>query len=121
MNVELLRKVQAAIRNDPQLFDMGKYFKKEKCGTVCCIAGHALVVSGSDHRSEYNAARKAANVLDINFEAALTLFHVTDWPDKLKWHYHAAQTQDERVEIACKAIDLFIENGGRFLNTEQPK
>lgn len=47
MNTELLQRVKAAILAEPESFDMALYFDESEnspCGTVACIAGHALAI-----------------------------------------------------------------------------
>ena len=48
MNVELLKKIQAAILQEPRRIDMGPLIQPVKgqhaCGTTACIAGWALVL-----------------------------------------------------------------------------
>src|SRR5262245_12565576 len=52
MNSELARKIVEKITADPASYDQetwGTYKKLEgtgECGTVCCVAGHACVLSG---------------------------------------------------------------------------
>ena len=45
MNVDKLRQVVESLT--PQEFVMERYADEGPCGTVCCIAGHALLLDGA--------------------------------------------------------------------------
>lgn len=57
----------------PEQFDMAEW-----CGTACCIAGHAIALSGKqwDHSvdDQLPPSRIAANWLDIDYGTAQQLF-----------------------------------------------
>ncbi len=93
MNVELMNKVREAILDNPRRVDMGDFcYSKEKCGTVGCIAGWAMILSGikpsfikAGDFSPHNVGRDLLNISD---EQAHKLFYVNSWP----W-------QDIRIEL----------------------
>ena len=47
-NITLLRAVLKQIDEHPETWDQEHYIRKTDCGTACCIAGHAIVLSGHD-------------------------------------------------------------------------
>lgn len=49
-NAELGRKVVDIIDTQPELFDMGTWASEAACGTVACLAGHVLLLSGYKFR-----------------------------------------------------------------------
>lgn len=61
MNVPLLRKVQAAILEEPKRLDMGSWAYRTdhvdngpKCGTVACIAGWAIILNKTDKPARFS-------------------------------------------------------------------
>lgn len=104
MNEDLLRKVQAKIRAEPESLDMGEF-----CGTVCCIAGHACLISG--HRGPRKLA--AIRILEIDDEMAARLFFTPGWPKSFRDRYYFARTKTAEAQITCDRIDHFIATEGR--------
>lgn len=128
MNVELLLKVKEAILNNPEGFQMGKYFKQPennkirdyglewetRCGTACCIGGHAISLSGTERplREEkyipgeiYEIAKRALGLTD---EQAGKLFYTAHWPVDLYREFSYSKSITKRAQIAAEVIDRFI-------------
>lgn len=88
MNVELMNKVIARIEAHPESFSMVDYIKTTDCGTVACVAGHALLLSGyyvDEHGHLFNPHatfgsffNTAADLLDLSDDEAQFLFYNFD-------------------------------------------
>lgn len=59
-NLPLLRKVLDHIDKFPEQWDQGWWGRKSACGTVCCLAGWACILSG--HELEFGECRTIAHV-----------------------------------------------------------
>lgn len=121
MNTELLLKVKAAILAEPRKFVMEDYIAIDPaspCGTVCCIAGHAIAIdrnwpslkTGLKSDISFFAAGKEA--LQISSIQACYLFDLCDWPEDLLERYKFSETAQERAQIAAERIDCFISTNG---------
>lgn len=109
LNVELLRRVQRHIRREPESFDMLFWIFERGCGTVACIGGWAVLLSGGTHSSGIERdARDARRALGLNLGAGDRLLFLTDWPDPFQREYRGARTPSERAEVACRYIDHFV-------------
>ncbi len=93
MNVELMLKVKERVLAEPGRVDMQTWAKRvgfafswqgygqyADCGTVCCVAGHALESSGLDvfHELEFSDEDIdviASQLLDIHQTEGMMLFH----------------------------------------------
>lgn len=124
LNVELLRKIQAHITEEPKRFDLGAWIDpstEAPCGTVACVAGWAIKLSGIDldsgERPDWDRdellghySAPAAKVLGLaNREQSESLF--LSWPPKYADAYWFTQDRAERARIACERIEHFIETG----------
>lgn len=109
MNVELLQKVKSKILAEPKNFDMRDW----KCGTVCCICGHAGDIAGITQVSESFDFFPVEEALGISEEEAGRLFLVDYWPQQLSAAFDRAVTKKKRAKIACDRIDHFIATKGR--------
>lgn len=155
--VELLRRIQKALREHPDRFDMDRWFYDpargyadepaldswgqyvvegphlvpdvpmmkgltETCGTTACIAGWAVALSGERVQPGMSIQTEAERLLGwVRPERTngttgfghCPLFHVGRWPgDLLDRHCEAADRTAEQAEIACEAVDRWIESGG---------
>lgn len=136
MNVELLRQVQAKIREHPEHFDMETVFadaygdeeepfRSEQellsgCGTTACIAGWAFLLSPPAPgfwedmlMDEWGEAvlGYAAHALGLDWETARTIFYPWNWPEQFKAQYESSETPVS--ELACERIEHFIATEGR--------
>lgn len=105
INIELFERVKERILREPRNVDMGHYLygkeiDGEICGTVGCIAGHAVmecyrdlklsrVGNSSFFGHNWNDEIKfvfseAKNLLGLSEDQALTLF--IHWPDSIEEH-----------------------------------
>ena len=114
MNVELLEKVKTAILADASHFDM-RYFAAKSvpgCGTVMCIAGHALHI-GKGLTIEQIIYGKpffdAKELLGITDEQAESLFILSFWPDDLVDKWYEANFE-QKSKLAGERIDRFIKD-----------
>jgi hypothetical protein len=131
VNVELLRKIQKHITEEPRRLQMGGViehmnpgvefcehrakFVVPKCGTVACIAGWAFILSGEGEvesdRQGYVMLR-AEELLGLTSGEGDRLFLEDWWPDLYLERWEAAETAQERARIAVKRIDHFIKTDG---------
>lgn len=88
LNVPLLDSVMKKITEFPELHDQGSVFTETDCGTACCFAGWACVLSGYEPAMDATGSGrevKAPNgfqpafglaqyLLGLNLDQALTLF-----------------------------------------------
>jgi hypothetical protein len=79
------------------------------------------VVVAQDHSGVPWPLTKAKELLGLDLGQALKLFILWDpddpgnlecWPRDLTKQYEEAETPVERVEVACRRVDLFLETGG---------
>jgi hypothetical protein len=59
MNKPLLRKIASYIETHPRQYNQGEW-----CGTACCVAGHALVLSGFVTREVIGSGGRAKIRID---------------------------------------------------------
>lgn len=124
LNVELLRKIQKHILEEPRRFMMGDVIYRGKpgekwsdfglhytipaCGTVACICGWACILGGKPRtENDFATAREL-----LGIEDCATLFYVSGWPDKYEQQWDDAATPQLRAEIAAARIDHFIKTNG---------
>ena len=76
MKAENLRTLAHELRADPTSYDQTLFYSKTRCGTVCCIAGHAAILSGAQLSSDldWEAAGIAQEWLEIDTRLASRLF-----------------------------------------------
>ncbi len=121
LNVRLLRKIQKMILEEPRRLNMwlvqNHYSKRDvdnseynlpPCGTVGCIAGWALNLSGF---TRSNSLNKAATLLGIERTASDHVFLVSDWPEKFHNRYNDARTQRQKARVTSNRIDYLIKHG----------
>lgn len=93
MNVELLRRVQKQILDEPRQFDMDGWFTQSiwrgkaipNCGTAACIGGWAIALSKRMTPSEASLSttrieETASRILDLTYGEAKRLFMFARWP-----------------------------------------
>jgi len=121
MNIPLLRKVQAAILDEPLKFNMRMWFIRDDdspCGTTACIAGHAIAISnhfgslGDGLRLDIDEHKTAARKLGLKISAAAKLFYVGDWPKHIRAKYRRCRLPKSRARIAVERIEHFIKTKG---------
>ena len=111
INVKLLRKVRRHILAEPKRVNMGRFIYRKKddpemlewwpaCGTVACIAGWAVTLSGEE--LPYHISARAEELLGLNWRQASYLFY--DAPNFVK---APAQTAEHARQTA-KLIDHFL-------------
>ena len=140
MNIKLLRKVQAAIKQRPKQFQMSNWFSHwldatrnnnylhaGGCGTAACIAGWALHLSGKSRQVDTTARRYdtvdyidmiavAGDVLGLSGSEAggpaRNLFMVEYWPSEFRARWERVSTPVAQAKIAIARIDHFIKTKG---------
>ena len=125
MNLDLLRDVRNVIVANPSGFNMGTWVMDHKCGTTCCIAGHAyfLSVGREPNMDEICVSSRAMKFLRISPSQALHLFHAGRWPTSFKYiapsRLEAKYIAPSRLEAAIELLDRLID--GRIVLNEQGK
>lgn len=116
INAPLLRKIRARILACSHRFDMrdfgGKNASKEKCGTVCCIAGHAMSQQYHNTHSACEICDAATKKLRLNYHQQDRLFYVGGWPDKFLIAFDNARSDLARAKVAARRITHFIRTKG---------
>ncbi len=119
MNVELLRRVQAHILEEPRRLNMDHWIRTGQtgpdspaCGTTACIAGWALELDGKDPSLLF-ADVDAAKTLGITPMQGERLFFVGSWPSSFVTRYDDASHDNVRAVVASERIDHFIATKGR--------
>ena len=128
MNTKLLRDVARHISEEPRRLDMERITKRGKeikgeappCGTAACIAGWALLLTHDKEITGYENGFPVVNgrCLDVVDAASLIgdedhrLFFLSSWPKKFREPYAAAETPQQRAEIAVARIEHFIKTKG---------
>lgn len=125
MNVELLRRVQKAIREEPKRMNMHTWINTDPhdnppiCGTTACIAGWAAILSHQNtdesiHDTASNLVhwdvhinRTAGVALELDSEQRARLFFIEKWPAE----FHNGP--DKMAEDAIARIEHFIKTEGR--------
>ena len=140
-NVKLLREIKNAILEEPRRLSMdtwmGKAYNflpnkdKAPCGTVACIAGHAVLINKLNEAGKtFNARRfvlalvnqydsfelgcdyvedKAVELLCLTKDQADRLFHVESWPNEFKEAYREDTRSDKKLaELTAQRIEHFI-------------
>ena len=123
MNTKLLRKVKKVVLEEPRRLDMANWIQtnmtalpaeeRPPCGTVACIAGWAIHLSGVDPALTPGAYSEIANgLLGLDEDQGRRLYYTGSWPESFDEAYHAAETAQERAQIAARRIDHFIKTKG---------
>lgn len=118
MNKQLLLKVAALIKAEPRKLDMSVIISRDMrqlenpppCGTVGCIAGWAMRVSG---KRTTDALLRSPELLGIDYDQAQRLFFVENWPERFRIGYSAATTPKARARVTVTRIKHFIKTKGR--------
>ena len=125
MNVELLKRIQEVIREEPRRLDMGSWGNSSNrvpCGTVACIAGWAIALESGERGPQLENSLvdmifvggvevEAARILDLTPKQSGQLFFDAAWPEQFDINAHSPQTP-EYADVACRRIDHFIQTGG---------
>lgn len=117
--VRRLREIERLIVNEPELYDQSRWMaRREHCGTVCCIAGHAVARYGQLPSNEWmwdpsywvDKGQVALGITER--EAASRLFRgATRWPHPFSEAYVNASTEKDRACVAVRRIEHFIRTG----------
>lgn len=140
INVRLLRKIQRAIMERPDQFEMSMWFSHYLmfrdqdqavpaggCGTAACIAGWAITLNSKTpkpavvcdrlHRSfqwsfSDRVFEKAQRLLGLSEGQARSLFMDEHWPEPFYENYNKTNKPAVRARVACQRIDHFIKTKG---------
>jgi len=120
-NTERLRATVAAVKADPNSFDMGAWF----CGTTACFGGHAMRVKAQEEQTTLSLVKydedalrlyeplraespttarcrfgagpdkyiphEAAEYLELDDDQADRIFHAEEWPSQFEDEYERAR------------------------------
>lgn len=119
LNVELLRKIQKHILEEPRRLDMTAWLDAAPvdvvpCGTVACIAGWALHLSNTKPGSTTEGGKwsgPARKVLGLSYEEGDKLFYEDNWPAPFATNFCHAEGPKARAKIAVARIDYLIREG----------
>lgn len=128
INKELLAKVRDKILAEPDSYNQEVFAQSlAPCQTACCIAGHALIISGrrtveevlhcyeEDYPEYINAGLEAAIELGLEGPMAMdvlfTAYPDLNWPSPFRGMWRNAETSSERAEVAAAFINHIIETG----------
>lgn len=139
MNVELLQRIKAHILENPLRIymddwilklDKGKEYANRgrfrlfapPCGTVACICGWAVELSGHDSRIS-RAGQTGKLLLELDGDSCLfsqdvpseaqRLFYAIYWPKEFRRRLQEAPVQSmEYAQVVADRIDHFIQTGG---------
>jgi hypothetical protein len=108
MNKPLLRKVAKRIKDNPELYNQDCY-----CGSVCCIAGHAVLIHDKNQPFGFGAIpARAKEILLLNekqFQSSCVF--VSMWPYPYKERYRKAKTAKGQAKVAHDRIMHLIKTG----------
>jgi hypothetical protein len=128
INVRLLKEVRACILEEPKRLVMGWWCRKgtvgeilrqrdygrsvivPSCGTVACIGGWAVLLSGKLD-IQWPSFDTVCRVLGLTLEQGMLLLTVSGW-GVFGEAFVKAKTPTKRAKIAVQVIDLFLETGG---------
>lgn len=115
------------IQEEPRRISMGTWFNDFKsdtswsynilttslksvippCGTVGCIAGWAIQLSGDGGYGHGDGKSS----LKINEAQAISLFYVSSWPQHFRDVYQTTSSKAEQAKVVCRRIRHFIKTG----------
>jgi hypothetical protein len=105
MNIELMNRVRAKVLAEPNRVNMERWQRTKKilgifkCGTVCCIAGHAIESEGDCipyHLGQHGVVETGAALLQIPLDEAYLLFF-----------FHNGQAM--KLPVFTGAIDPYVD------------
>lgn len=122
MNTEKIKQLAARLRSlphgdAPAMNAMQDYAKfTHECGTVCCIAGEALLMEGEEeslHRARRSRewcriVEKAMEILGLGEMEAMNLFDLDEWPKASIARFLAAKTLGEERELMAQELESWI-------------
>jgi hypothetical protein len=124
INKELFEKVKQHILTDPRRYNQrrfGEVSDDAPCGTACCIAGWAIVLSGGathkdaqlDFEHRLDAFDTGAALLGLSDEEAEAVFcaYGEDWPEPFKTDFSEATNRHGKAKAAAAYIDHIIKTG----------
>jgi hypothetical protein len=132
MNVELLRKIENHILEEPKRLFMPAFVRRQsrgdvllplnsrgtrdypECGTAACIAGWAVFLSEDDStlRTAGEIMARAMTLLQIGEYSAHRLFLAQEWPLRF-WKGGTGDGEPETAQMTAARIEHFIDTGGR--------
>ncbi len=136
MNVPLLKRIAKELKAHPEVFNQaqfGRTTSENACGTVCCIAGMAVLISNpllylatitesssdagiipTHGRMTGVVPTEAQKLLGLTARQADALFSSSDyWPEPFATDYDNARTDAERARVGARRIAYFIRTGGK--------
>lgn len=120
-----LRQIERTILCEPERYNQNFWASPFACGTVCCIAGHAVAIEARKNGYRIDRAldlyrivgsngfvRSAAAIIGLRSEEAARLFLDSSfWPAPFCHDYAEAESDAARACVAIRRIQHFIETG----------
>lgn len=133
LNIELFKKIRERIATLPQSYDQSELCAVSDtapCGTVCCIAGEAIICNAPTVEqgvaelrrlykggAGYRVPRKAIKLLGIGDGAIDQKWHPMfdggglGWPERFCEMFGRAMDRYEKAKVAVAYLDHIIETG----------
>lgn len=136
LNIELFKKIRERIAAVPESYDQSELYAESSdspCGTVCCLAGEAIICNEptiaqgvTELRRLYNEVggyavpRRAIELLDLSGSQGCSSedrWHEMfdgggyGWPEKFGKMYRQANTQAKKAQAAVAYLDYIVETG----------
>lgn len=125
INKTLLRKVRNHILAEPRRYNQGRFGRADDnapCGTACCIAGWAIVLSGKasleDARDDFetldeDAQGLGAKLLGLSYNESNVVFDgdANDWPQQFNTAFHVSDDKAAQARVAADYINHIIKTG----------
>jgi hypothetical protein len=115
MKIKLLRKIAAAIEENPGGLNMSilhsnraGYYVEVDCATAHCICGWGAVITGKS----IDAGRSSEPVFGINSVQRSKLFWTIGWPAQFSAPYRRATSAESKAAIAIARIEHFVKTKG---------
>lgn len=104
MNLDLFNRVLAHIKAHPEEWDQEKY-TPHICGSACCFAGHAVLLSGGTIPTDYERANYTKYPESVPRQAQ-ALLDLTD--EQTDWLFDCERTLEDFEAVAEHGIDVVM-------------
>lgn len=135
LNIELFKKIRERIATIPESYSQYVFIKNSPvapCGTVCCIAGDAIICNAATVADGIASLRQmddtaapddsqwgqliphvAQDLLGLDDAEAAVLFEFAEnhWPEPFRGGFILADSDAERSRVAVAFLDHIIETG----------
>lgn len=147
LNKSLIVRIINEIRSEPKLFNMRAWAmskewlrgwnlswvherqilleKSNICGTVCCIAGHAVRLADPELFEKLTTVSPhdfelwilaGMQQLGLTRKQALVLFQANNWPNSYQMPDHILHDPEKEAHCAVKLLQAVLDTEGEVLN-----